>query len=286
MPFTLSHPAAVVPLARRGLPFSALVIGSMAPDLPYFVLPSGRNEFSHCWQGALLLSFPVGLAMLWLFHSALKLPLLSLLPAAHRARLYPLARQFRWGGLGSRVIIAFSVLLGVFSHYIWDNLTHYYGWEGVAEFVHKSRFSGLISSFAGDLPDFRTITISSPTGPFYLFDILQYGSSIGGFVLLGLWYIRWFKETNEQGTAISFQFSEGARRNILLVITVASGLAMTVSGIQLWNEIKLTTPLGWFQNLIRQNAVMGLKAGFAQLLFYCLAWQWYAKRSGRAKAHS
>jgi hypothetical protein len=40
VPFTLAHPAAAVPLlrplGRRGL-LSALVIGSMAPDLWYFV---------------------------------------------------------------------------------------------------------------------------------------------------------------------------------------------------------------------------------------------------------
>ena len=36
MPFTGSHPAAVLPFLRSGLPPSALVIGSMAPDFPYY----------------------------------------------------------------------------------------------------------------------------------------------------------------------------------------------------------------------------------------------------------
>lgn len=40
MPFTGSHPAAVLPLLRWGLIPSALVIGSMSPDLGYF-LPLG-----------------------------------------------------------------------------------------------------------------------------------------------------------------------------------------------------------------------------------------------------
>jgi hypothetical protein len=283
MPFTLSHPAAVIPLARRGLSLSALVIGSMAPDLPYFVLPSGRNEFSHCWQGALTLSFPVGLAVLWFFHATLKLPLLSLLPAAHRARLGPLATRFRWGGLGRGVWIAWSVLIGVFSHYLWDGMTHYYGWEGIAQFTNWSRFSTPLTEFVDKLPNFRTLAILTPAGLFYIFDILQYGSSIGGFFLLGLWYIRWFKETGEQGKAVSFQFSEKARSNILLAVGAASGLAMLVPGIQLWNEVKLSHPPGWFQGLIRQTAVMGLKAGLAQLLIYCLVWHWYATRSRRTQ---
>jgi hypothetical protein len=36
MPFTLSHPAAVLPLAGTGFPVAALVAGSMAPDVPMF----------------------------------------------------------------------------------------------------------------------------------------------------------------------------------------------------------------------------------------------------------
>src|SRR5215467_12574272 len=44
VPFTFSHPAAVLPLARRGLVFSALVVGSMAPDFPYFVQMSAKNQ--------------------------------------------------------------------------------------------------------------------------------------------------------------------------------------------------------------------------------------------------
>lgn len=34
MPFTLAHPAYVLPLRRLGLPVSALAVGSMVPDVP------------------------------------------------------------------------------------------------------------------------------------------------------------------------------------------------------------------------------------------------------------
>ncbi|MFJ2778051.1 MULTISPECIES: DUF4184 family protein [unclassified Kitasatospora] len=59
MPFTLSHPAAVLPLLRvageRGpLVASALVAGSMAPDVPFFaesLFPGvyGRGRLTHRW---------------------------------------------------------------------------------------------------------------------------------------------------------------------------------------------------------------------------------------------
>ena len=39
MPFTVSHAAAVLPLQRLGLPLTALMIGSMAPDFGYFFSP-------------------------------------------------------------------------------------------------------------------------------------------------------------------------------------------------------------------------------------------------------
>lgn len=47
MPLTLTHPAIVLPLARGPLVPSALVIGAMAPDLPYFVGMADRRPPSH-----------------------------------------------------------------------------------------------------------------------------------------------------------------------------------------------------------------------------------------------
>mgnify|MGYP003438723927 CR=1 FL=1 len=46
MPFTLAHPAILLPLApaarRFGVPFAALAAGSMAPDVPLFVPAIGE----------------------------------------------------------------------------------------------------------------------------------------------------------------------------------------------------------------------------------------------------
>src|SRR4051812_20559570 len=41
MPFTLAHPAAILPLLRHPFVPAALVAGSMAPDLPYFLRAAG-----------------------------------------------------------------------------------------------------------------------------------------------------------------------------------------------------------------------------------------------------
>src|SRR5579859_7081779 len=63
MPFTLSHAAVVVPF-RRMLPFSALVIGSMVPDLPYFVPRLVNNHFAHGTLGFFVFCLPPGMAAL------------------------------------------------------------------------------------------------------------------------------------------------------------------------------------------------------------------------------
>ena len=46
MPFTPSHAAAVLPFLRTPLPASALVAGSVAPDLPYY-LPGDLSWETH-----------------------------------------------------------------------------------------------------------------------------------------------------------------------------------------------------------------------------------------------
>ncbi len=51
MPLTLSHPAAIIPLARQGLVFSALVVDSISPDFLYFINLSPRGQFGHTLPG-------------------------------------------------------------------------------------------------------------------------------------------------------------------------------------------------------------------------------------------
>lgn len=92
MPFTLSHPAAVLPLLRPPFVPVALVAGAMAPDVPYFLgtlgIPLSAGDWyepflnattSHSPLGALTVSLPVTLALAagWLL---LRGPVTELLP--------------------------------------------------------------------------------------------------------------------------------------------------------------------------------------------------------------
>ena len=97
MPYPFAHPAAVLPLAARfGVP-SALVIGSVAPDL-WYLLPFIDRAQTHSLSGVLAFCLPAGLLLYLLFHFVLKEPLIALLSprlrhllAAH-CRLAPAAR--------------------------------------------------------------------------------------------------------------------------------------------------------------------------------------------------
>ena len=93
MPFTFAHPAAAVPLRRwlgRAGVLSALVIGSMAPDLTYFV-PFGVDRAStHSLTGVLWFCLPLGVVTYYIFNFLVRPVMYVLLPPTWRDRLTPL----------------------------------------------------------------------------------------------------------------------------------------------------------------------------------------------------
>ncbi|WP_030672450.1 DUF4184 family protein [Streptomyces rimosus] len=138
MPFTLSHAAAVLPVLRRTgeargpLVASALVAGSFAPDITYFadsVLPGAMlfGDFTHGIPGVLTVDVLITAVLVggWLL---LREPLVALLPAAWRGRVYAVVRgRPRTGGLPVAAYLArfyASAVLGALTHIVWDAFTH------------------------------------------------------------------------------------------------------------------------------------------------------------------
>ncbi|XVV04572.1 DUF4184 family protein [Actinosynnema sp. CA-248983] len=123
MPFTVSHVAAVVPFARRPLVPSALVIGSMSPDLPYFaaIRPWG-GELTHTWWGVALVDVPITLLALLFYRAVLHEPVMALLPGRVRSKAAGLpAPRF-----GPALLV--SAFIGALTHVLWDGFTHSDGW--------------------------------------------------------------------------------------------------------------------------------------------------------------
>ncbi|MFD1150692.1 DUF4184 family protein [Saccharothrix hoggarensis] len=123
MPFTASHIAAVIPLSRRPLVPSALVAGSMAPDLPYFVLLyPGGSEYTHTWWGMAVVDVPIALLALLVYRVLLLEPAVALLPDAARSRVAWLPAP-RFG-----VAMVVSALIGAATHLFFDGFTHEHHW--------------------------------------------------------------------------------------------------------------------------------------------------------------
>ncbi|MET9552728.1 DUF4184 family protein [Streptomyces sp. NPDC006645] len=141
MPFTLSHAAAVLPGIRRDgtsrgpLLASALVAGSMAPDMTYFAataVPAAMEfgEVTHGIVGLFTADAVIAAALvgLWLM---LREPLVALLPSAWRGRAYafvrgPDRRAGRRAALAARFYV--SAVLGASTHVVWDAFTHFDRW--------------------------------------------------------------------------------------------------------------------------------------------------------------
>lgn len=122
MPYPFAHPAAVLPLARplgRFAVPSALAIGSMAPDLWYFVPFLGRDE-SHTLAALGWFCLPAGLIVYTLFHRILKQPLIALL-SPRLGAFTPAAMP----EVPLRAVMV-SLLAGALTHLAWDALTHSY----------------------------------------------------------------------------------------------------------------------------------------------------------------
>ena len=168
MPFTLAHPAAVLPLRRfcpRFFNFPALVAGSLSPDVGYFFRTLKLDEFSHSLGGSLGFCLPAGVVMLGFFY-ALRLPVVGMLPERHQKYLRSYCRQ----PVGSPLSVIVSLLAGIWLHLLLDSFTHKNGWLVI------------------NLPVLQTPVFSAGDHTFRIFNLLWYACSFAGIVWV---YLAW-----------------------------------------------------------------------------------------------
>lgn len=128
MPFTGSHPILALPLRRWGLPATALVIGSMSPDVPYY-LPGRPYWSTHTPLGLVTVDVVIGVVLWLVWVALLRNWVLALAPAGLRARTGPMPpirdvlTDLRGTG---RVVVA--LFLGAVTHVLWDEFTHVGRW--------------------------------------------------------------------------------------------------------------------------------------------------------------
>lgn len=173
MPWTFAHPIAVLPLKKatpKYLDFPALVVGSLSPDACYY-LRWEIGAITHSFWGSIVICLPFGIALLGVYYG-LRGPVCWLLPRRHRMALLNLAQPFgpKWS-IALSLRIAGSIILGAWTHIIWD------------AFTHKS---GL---FVQALPLLRAdLFLSIPVYSWFQ----QISSTTGAFLLIWF-YARWLR---------------------------------------------------------------------------------------------
>lgn len=154
---------------------SALVIGTFAPDFEYFIRLGPRGRFGHTIPGALVLTLPVALATLWIFHRYVKTPVVRLLPQGLQSRLAKYLGEFRFGGARRFLLIVASTMLGIATHLLWDSFTHMNTWLWRRwEFLREP----ISVPVLGTIPHYK---------------LLQWASTVVGMAVLLAWFAFWYR---------------------------------------------------------------------------------------------
>ncbi|MFN8254023.1 MAG: DUF4184 family protein [Ferruginibacter sp.] len=128
MPFTFSHPAAVLPFCKTNkLPVSVtgLVVGSMVPDFEFLFLLRESDYIGHLWPGIILFNLPAAIAAAFIFHLLVRDQLIIHLPPFLQQRFVPFI-SFDWTAHFKKHYLSFilSVMGGVATHVFIDAFTH------------------------------------------------------------------------------------------------------------------------------------------------------------------
>ncbi|HVP32578.1 MAG TPA: DUF4184 family protein [Steroidobacteraceae bacterium] len=237
MPFTLAHPAAVLPLrGTRLLRTAPLILGAVTPDVPYYLPSVGGGRplrlDTHTWVAACTLDVAIGMALLAAM-VLLREPLTVLLPPRARwlclAALEPFRRlRVAW------LLAPLAIVIGVWSHLLWDSFTHPDGWA--------VRHIPALSD---------PVTIGWYSGELY--HVLQYLSSAVGLGILALWYAR----LPVPAGALAGHDSRRAHAGPALALI--AGAALLIGGVEAQRyyfhsehaiyrtlDVLLTSGLGWF----------------------------------------
>jgi hypothetical protein len=120
VPMTLSHPAAVLPLRRLGLPMSVMVVASMVPDVPLFLRSTDGYEATHRVVGVPTIDVALTALVVAAWFLLVRDALVDLAPDALRRRLPPRSRLDR-----RQILLApAAAVVGAGTHVAWDSFTH------------------------------------------------------------------------------------------------------------------------------------------------------------------
>ncbi|MEX0886305.1 MAG: DUF4184 family protein [Phycisphaeraceae bacterium] len=222
MPFTPTHIAAILPIAAVGprvLPFSALAIGSMIPDLPLFVpwSPAAYGTM-HSPMGLVTACLPLGWACFIVFQWLMKRPLFALLPGAVQRRCALLAEPWADATLRGFAGVSLAIVVGAWTHLAWDAFTH----EGRWGTTLVPRLNEVVLTVAGhDLPGYK---------------LLQYGSTLVALPAMALLLAAWLYRQRAVAVAGEPALPAGTKpAAYALVLAIPLGVALFVWHREGWS---------------------------------------------------
>jgi hypothetical protein len=270
MPWTFAHPAAALPflfalgklfalaneqtgkqtnlLCRTPMQRMALVVGTISPDLPYYLGAFGAQLRGHSLTGICTVALPLGMLLL-LFLRLLQQPLVFVLPAVLRGRIRQrnqnLDKARRWF---APIAILSWMFFGALTHSFWDAWTHRDG-----SFVRL--FPALAAPLQPGLPTYQ---------------LLQHLSTIGGCMALAWALRRWLKCTPIRQPALDPY--ERWRYTTIALSTVFAVLAGALHALERAQAV--ATALYWralcFQFAVRSVTVFAVVLTSVALLFWLM----------------
>jgi len=250
MPFTASHAALALPFLRTPLVPAALVIGTVAPDLPYFTpLPGIIRGITHNPLGVVTIDLAIGGLVLALWWLALRAPVLDLSPAWLRLRMPPRP------ALSLRLVLlaGVSLVCGAATHLVWDSFTH-------------------LGPVVDAIP-----ALGATYGPLLLHKWLQHASSIVGLVALSVWVVRWVRRVPPH--PVISPTSEWMRR----AAWISAAATFTVVALAAW-AVGIALGVAPFDPiLVFQIARVSIGAALAVAVGWCVAWWSVQTRSAQPR---
>lgn len=260
MPFTPSHVAAALPFMRTPLLPAAVVVGTMAPDIPYYVPLFVSRELSHSLLGLVTFDLAMGLVGVLLWWLVLREPVVDLLPRAIGSRI-PAAGRLAWRPAGwgwplTAAVLVLSLLIGGVTHLLWDSFTHP-GW--VADHLGVLRVQ---------------------LGPLLVEKWLQHASTVVGLVIVVIWSVRRLRTlvpAADRSTSLTT-----ATRAAVGIAVVATG---SLGGSIIWIHGIVTGVAPFDPGLVFAVARVGVGSASAALILAVMLLL-IAKRSRRARPAS
>ena len=185
MPLTFAHPAAILPFSRksRSIHFSALILGSMAPDFEYFLRGRPMGEIGHTFAGFVWFNLPLVILVYFIYQLFVHETLFNHLPICLQD---PYIKRIDSNGIVKAFVFCYSALFGMITHVVWDSFTHINGYM-VLKFPEFFTYSTNIYGFSI---------------PFYKF--LQHGSTLSGLtIILVYMYVRASSQRNQSPICVS-----------------------------------------------------------------------------------